>query len=425
MEYEKKYKNRKYILIVTSIMIAIFTVVFVLFIMQDTIKPKERPITKLADLSKLGKGSPVIMFPDSYTRWERGKLEELPKLNSKYDNFAIDLRSYDLSEFDLSHYKNELECAVFDTNTKWPAKLPVGFEPEKILELGKNPGLGIKTLHEQGITGKGVNIAVIDSMLFLDHDEYKKNIMLYELLNSLDDGGQMHGPGVTSLAVGKNTGVAPDAQVYYIALTFGNLSPVTEKDLGYVADGINRILEINKQLQKEEKIRVISISTALEKNDKNYNKAVESIEMAKKEGIFVITVSQQTNYNYYLTGLRRGLLEDPDHINSYDPGYYSYFIDVDSARLLMVPMDSRTNAYCTGSSDYMFASLGGPSWTCPWLSGMYALCVQVKPEITPDEFIKIAFKTGDIIRVPRNRGADLSGTIVNPIKMIEEIKKKL
>lgn len=90
----------------------------------------------------------------------------------------------------------------------------------KTLEDGKNPGLGIRALHERGITGKGVNVAIIDQHLLLDHPEFSGKIAAY-----LDTGcnmpsstGSMHAPAVTSILVGESVGVAPGARVYYAAV---------------------------------------------------------------------------------------------------------------------------------------------------------------------------------------------------------------
>ena len=58
----------------------------------------------------------------------------------------VDLR-YDLTRLALRDSYEELMHADFDTVTKWPYWLPEGFNPKKILETGKNPGLGIDALH--------------------------------------------------------------------------------------------------------------------------------------------------------------------------------------------------------------------------------------------------------------------------------------
>jgi subtilisin family serine protease len=83
-----------------------------------------------------------------------------------------------------------------------------------IMELGKNPGLGIRTLHQMGITGKGVYIGLIDQGLLTQHVEYKDRLRFYEEIHCLDDEATMHGPATASILAGKTAGVAPEATLY-------------------------------------------------------------------------------------------------------------------------------------------------------------------------------------------------------------------
>jgi len=121
------------------------------------------------------------------------------------------------------------------------------------MDLGKDPGLGIRSLHAQGITGRGVGIAIIDQTLLVDHQEYADQLRLYEEINAYSD-AELHGAAIASIAVGKKVGVAPEADLYYIATSFGS------NDFTYLARCIQRIVEVNDQLPPENKIRVISIS---------------------------------------------------------------------------------------------------------------------------------------------------------------------
>lgn len=383
-------------------------------------------VTDLADLSRLGKNEPVIVRNEKYSKWNRGTLDIVPSLN----NSTIDVRSYDISKVDLESYKDDLEYINFDEDTIWPDTLPAGFNPQEIMELGKNPGLGVQSLHEQGITGKGVSIAIIDQGLLLEHEEYKDNIMMYELLHCSDESAQMHGPAVTSIAVGKSVGVAPDAKVYYIASTFGTFANGGfDTDLTIMADGIKRVLQINDSLPENDKIRVVSISRGFDEETKGAQEVVDAIELAKEAGVFVVTTSTDKNYDLFLMGLDRELNGNPDDVNSYAPGLFwegSYYNEAyfQNRKLMLVPMDSRSYASFTGVSDYAFRRSGGLSWTCPWLAGMYALCVQVKPNVTPDVFIRLAYETGDTIEL-NHEGTDYSfGTIINPTRMIKELANK-
>lgn len=90
------------------------------------------------------------------------------------------------------------------------------------MEEGKNPGLGIRELHEQGITGKGVRVAIIDQKLLTDHEEYRDKLVSYTEYGSAGkEPPSMHGPAVASLLVGEHCGVAPGVELVYAATPSG------------------------------------------------------------------------------------------------------------------------------------------------------------------------------------------------------------
>jgi beta-lactamase regulating signal transducer with metallopeptidase domain len=212
---------------------------------------------ELASMSKKG-AEYEVGFIDSHPMIANysnqfGKKDKLPELS----DFGYDIRSTDLSEVDLSSEFDKLILSTFDSKTVWPDKLPEDFEPIKVMELYKNPGLEVRSLHEQGVTGKGVGIAIIDQPLLVDHIEYSEQLKYYYANPTLDyQQASMHGPAVASIAVGKTVGVAPEADLYYIAQDFSN----AQNDNTPVAESINQILDLNEQLADENKIRVISIS---------------------------------------------------------------------------------------------------------------------------------------------------------------------
>lgn len=389
----------------------------------------EKPTTQLGDLEKIASGIENIVYEEEIPDFEREEIGELPDELDKSNTFCVDFRHYDLSDIDLENY-DLLEYATFDTDTVWPDNLPEDYDPERIMELGEDPGLGIRALHEEGIDGSGVNIAIIDTALLLDHQEYEGRIMSYELLHNLDETAQMHGTCVTSIAVGENVGVAPGAKVYYIASTFGNYTENgAELDLSYMAEGIRRVLEINESLPEEEKIRVISISSGGDERDKGYESVVEAIEEARSKGVFVITCSPEVNYGFSIMGLGRDIYEDPDMIESYGPGilqqdWFEQNNGFEPDNILLVPMDSRTYAFCTGTDDYTFQRQGGISLATPWLAGLYALCLQVDPDMTETEFIEAAFETGDVVSISYNYKAYKFGTIINPEALVHSLQEK-
>ncbi len=341
---------------------------------------------------------------------ERGVLEKLPALASDPDQlWQMDLRGYDLSQLDLTGKLAELQRADFDSKTVWPPALPAGFDPAAIMETGKNPGLGVRALHAKGITGKGVGIAILDQGLLVDHVEYKDRLRLYEEIHLGDTFAMMHGPAVASLAVGKTVGVAPDADLYYIAETHAkeNLGSWAGKSFDEIVDfaatarAIDRILEINRSLPKEKKIRVISLSLGWMPQHTGYSDVMAAVARAKQEGVFVLSCAVEETHGLAFLGLDRDPGGDPEAVASYaiSSGARRNLAMRRGSPVLLVPMGARATASPTGAEDYVFYRQGGISWTVPYLAGFYALACQVKPDVTPEEFWAAGLATGDALEL--------------------------
>lgn len=360
--------------------------------------------------------------PDNYSALN--VYTELPVYDpNSTDLWQVDLRSSDLTKLDLSKSKEDLLYADFDSKTQWPTadKMPADFDWQKIMEINKDPGLNIRKLHEQGINGKGVSIAIIDQTLLTDHVEFKDQLRLYEEAEDIVGGSSsMHGPAVASIAVGKTVGVAPKANLYYIATSeWGNFS--------YTANIIRKVVEINKTLPVDRKIRALSISRGWMPDENGYDEIIAAINEAKADGIFVISVSLEQTYGWNFIGLGRNSIADPNNFQSYEPGLpwqERFYQNNFPATMLWVPMDSRTTASPTGTEDYVFYREGGMSWTVPYLAGMYALAAQVKPDITPDEFWDVALKTGRTIQLQHDGKEYEFGVILDPQALIAAIKDK-
>lgn len=383
-------------------------------------------------INSQNKGNNGIARHVEAVNYNRGVLEKFPEYNKDLRQmFQIDLRSTDLSNLDLSDRKEDLMHADFDSKTKWPSSLPKDFDTKTIMEYGKNPGLDLNKLHEKGITGKGIGIAIIDQVLLTDHDEYKDKLKFYEEIHAADE-TSMHGAAVASIAVGKNVGVATEADLYYIAVAPSELNSKNEiiMDFTYLAKAINRILEINQSLPEDKKIRVISMSIGWNKDQKGFKEVDEAVKKAQEENILVVSSNLSQYYPFDFKGLGREPLSNPDDINSYTQGAFwekRFYDDYQSfekniSNTLMVPMDSRCTASPTGTSDYVFYRNGGVSWSIPYISGLYALSCQVKTDITPEMFFKEAISTGNIKCIEKDGKEYKMGTVINPKQLMGKLQ---
>jgi hypothetical protein len=300
-----------------------------------------------------------------------------------------------------------------------------------MMELGRDPGLGVRQLHAKGITGKGIGIGIIDGTLLVDHTEYRDRLRLYEEIHNHPGPVEMHGPAVASIAVGKTVGVAPEADLYYIAETHGVFlgNGKVNWDFTWLAQSINRLLEVNASLPKERKIRVISTSVGWMPMQAGYREVTAAVKRAKKEGVFVISTALDNTHKLSFHGLGREPTADPNQFAVYAPGawwaedFWQDPRDSGWAKRLLVPMDARCTASPTGTNDYVFYGDGGWSWCVPWIAGLYALACEVKPDITPEQFWAAALKTGETIRIQR-AGVEVSfGPIANPVALIESLRR--
>ncbi|HYG57674.1 MAG TPA: S8 family serine peptidase [Symbiobacteriaceae bacterium] len=342
------------------------------------------------------------------------------------DSVAVDLRHHDMSNTDLSQAKAVLfDFADFDTATKWPAVLPEGYNPEQILNLGKDPGLGVRELHRQGITGKGIRVAFLDQTLLVDHEEYKDSIERYREIGDVPEGAQMHGPAVLSILSGKSLGVAPEVKVTYYAVDHLDGNKVTWVNH---AKAIHQILDENAKLPLEQRIRVIGVSLGYSPDWGGYKEIREAVARAKEAGVFVLTTSVESDYTFKFHGLGRDPLADPKAVSSYRPGAWwaaQYYSDPERSRdRILAPMDSRTTAGPTGASAYAFYRQGGWSWVVPYLEGVYAMGLQVKPDLTPEEFYQAALETGDYSEFTRDGKSYRLGPIINPAALIKKLQGK-
>lgn len=323
--------------------------------------------------------------------------EDLIKIN-KWEG----LKNISLADLNLSELLNSFQNLSFYTNTIWPEdknKLPPGFEPAKIMKNALSPGLGINSLHKEGINGNGINIAIIDQPLLQNHIEYKGKIAHYDNEGLENFDVQMHSAPITSIVAGNNCGVAPESKIYFFAVAMWKNS-----NQPYI-QALKKISEFNKQADNRSKIRTISISAGNMPFNDNYEEYKKLVDQLENEGVFVITCDQK-KFPYGTVSLNDG--QNPDKFDSYSSGVWTTGKD-----LIKVPAINRTLANYQSEDSYIFDRYGGMSWAAPYISAVAALGLQINPDLTPDQIRNLLVETAEQTTV---------GKIINPVGFIKKIK---
>lgn len=324
-----------------------------------------------------------------------------------------DVRYRDLTDLDLSRQKQRLLTWRFNEKTAWPTpdKLPPDFSPQTIMHNAKNPGLGIHQLHEQGITGKGVHVAIIDQPMYLGHPEFKGKVASYRDMGCGSE-SSMHGPAMTSLLVGHQCGTAPDAHVTFVAV------PSWLLDAAYYARALDWIISHNRTLVPDRKIRVVSVSAApsgpgtlFVHNPHHQSLWDQAVARAKEDGILVLDC---TKHQGFIAGCRLDH-QDPGKLHTCVPFTHKEHFDTH----LFVPMAPRTVAqeFEKGKYTYQYCGDGGLSCAIPYAAGVLALGWQVRPEIAGEQMKDLLFESA----YQHETGAK----IIHPAGFIERVRASM
>jgi hypothetical protein len=364
---------------------------------------------------------------DSVDDIQTGTLEDIQQLHRekytpasyedipKQDQFNTrDARGLYLDTLDLTP-EQLLDLTIDDTTILSEEQAAI---IEKAKTNGMNAGLNINSLHEQGITGKGVRIAIIDSAI-TDNPEFSDNILYNRNFAANVETSAYHGNAISSVAVGKDCGVAPDAE-----LAFYSANTCSEQ-----TKAIENVIIQNEEYKKngEPLISVISISCGFDTCDdyeQNYGALREMIAKAKEAGIAVITCDDKEEYQHF-AGADRNPQANPDEVSSYradrfhrDGEWWNDRPDEVKDQTIFIPAEHRTVADDYDGLRYEGA-FGGASWTAPYIAGVFALAKQVKPDVTYEQFMEVVQKTAD--KMHNYDDGQYVGKLINPQGIINEL----
>lgn len=261
----------------------------------------------------------------------------------------------------------------FSDETVFPDAMPASFQPQSLLEWGKDPGLNVEILHQLGYTGKGAVIAYIDQPIH-DHAAYENVDLHYTDNSGLQT--SMHGPAVISLLAGEEIGTAPEAEVWYYS------TASWEMDHARNAECLYRIIEQNKSLPEGQKITMVGFSDNIESGKKNTQALLDAIKACEEAGIMVWFCGE------YVPAAFLPMSDKNSFDNVIPDGVYGNAVP----DLVHVPAGSRTTA--TGElGEYIYWGSGGYSWTMPYVLGLYAIVTEIDPGLTQEDLRKLVVET--------------------------------
>ncbi len=318
-----------------------------------------------------------------------------------------DLTDKDLTQLSLPF----LAALTFDGNTRWPerSQLPQGFPPEEWIEGGKNPGLGIRALHRQGITGKGIAVAVVDKPIRHEHREFRGRIHYYEVFGGEEKGRapHFHGIACASILAGETVGVAPDATIHYFAV------PDVGENFRYYAIAADRIIEVNRSLSDAEKIRLVSISDGLGRDNPYREEWASALERLQATGVEVVYSSRDRLDGFVWGGVAP--YEDREATSNYELALYLAGMDVPREEII-IPGDYRTTASNKGGDLYIYWGTGGWSWAIPYAAGLAALAWQLEPALAFAEIESLLRETAAAARDGRH--------VIDPAAFFEALEAR-
>lgn len=335
-----------------------------------------------------------------------------------YDLQCADLRDIDFETVNTKEFDWNI---LYDSRTLWPDHVVDGFDPKSLLESSKKPGYHLAQVHAQGITGKQVRIGVIGQPVLFQHEELKDAVKMYKSNVSYYKADQTNTWGL-SFMVGKEVGVAPDAEVYYIADYLDRIidNDQTFYDVSSYANDIYEMIEVNKTFAEDEKIRILLLPVyAISEQVKGGEEVRKAILEAVCQGMIVLgnDVNQYNGYGI----LKRNTSLDVDDLSAYDPNLRTPFVTEIGERnhILLAPICCKTLASSIGVDDYAYFSSYGGDMLKFYLAGLYALALQVNPELTKADIEQILYQTG--VALERD-GLDPI-PMIDPLAFIEYIKE--
>lgn len=247
------------------------------------------------------------------------------------------------------------------------------------------PQIQADKVWEAGITGKNVDVAVLDTGI---HDEHPSLTIEKEVDYTGEGTDDLHGHGTHVAGIVASTdstyrGVAYDVDLF-------NVKVLNRDGSGYGSDVIKGI-----EWGVDNGAEIISMSLGAEVDPCDGTDAMSlAVDNAVNKGVIVVVAAGNsgpdagtiTSPGCSKKGITIGAVDDNDNVPS-----WSGRGPTDDGRVkpdLVAPAVGITSTW----KDNLFKSLSGTSMSTPYVSGVAALLLEADPSLKPDE-VKEALKT--------------------------------
>lgn len=315
-----------------------------------------------------------------------------------------DVSNIDMSELSPEYFK----MMTFDSETKFSQEQINKFQPNKIIEQGKN-FLNVKDndgLHNKGINGEGTTIALIDTCFDSSIEEYEGRVIQHLVIENVEgkinfreyskeDGDGPHGETTASLAVGKECGVAPKAKMYLFGIDAYSWPEGPEQTKTAWTEAKAAML---KYLEKE---KIIPDAISMSADYETLPEAQNALQWLKENGCNLLDSRE------FWSHLTLGRTNEKGEIvlDKWVKTIYENEIQYDKnsemgkrieaqkekgKNAIIMPFAGRTSIH-TGKSgkptEKYNGSFCGASYAIPQIEGLFLLERQINKDISFDEFI--------------------------------------
>ena len=239
-----------------------------------------------------------------------------------------------------------------------------------------------------GYTGKNTSFAIIDTGTICKNGKQHNALNFKEYYipdaeknpdgKTKHDLDNFHGQATSYIA----QEIAPQADLYYYAQSN------TGNNENVLAENLQAIINKNKTLPDNKKIRVVSMSFSFNQDNP---KILEKVKELEKQGVWVFSAQEfEKDFNCCEK-------KDPTgDINDFN-NYQMYYYEKNENGSLYINSGNRTVPDPESPDTFRHDYVGSISWGVPVVAGYYTLACQADTSMTPQKFKELASKTARII----------------------------